>query len=920
MIKPRRILWFAVFAAAVLLLPCRAAAQSGTVTDDAFLSSNSTTQALNLNGQGIALVVAGSSATVGPLHVGLTKTYIKFQLQSSLPSTVAAANVAKATLKLFISPSCNPSGAIDIYPVTSAWAESTLNASSPPAVASAAFATGIAVGKANSFLVVDVTSLVQEWLNGSANGGLDNDGIELVADTSTTNVIFDSKESFITSHEPRLEIVLVHSGPAGAAATIQVGTTTTLGAGGQAAVTNSGTPNAAILNFSIPQGQTGATGQTGAAGAAATVQVGTTITVPPGTPASVLNGGTSSAAMLDFLIPQGPSGLTGSQGPQGPIGINNRGSWIGGNAYNPSDAVSYNNSFWMATAADNGSQPPAANPNWQLLAAGINNRGVWSSANSYSVNDAVTDGGSYWLAIAATTATSATSSTSCEPSAPPSPCSADWQLLAAAGAQGAQGLAGAQGLQGIQGPMGFIGPQGPPGPVPTGAALTTTSNTFTGSQTINGNLILSGTGAAIQFPDGTTQATAVTASTFQSRVSGTCPNGTSIVAISSDGSVVCSQPVFAPTGITSTQVLELGGATFGPTAIAIGSDGLPIVAFRRVDVGAGISYIMFLHCGNFTCTNGNTTAILNQLTFPDETGASLSLTVGSDGLPVISFERFASSFEGVLLLHCRDLLCNSADLPKGFLGRGPTSITIGSNGNPIFSFADVSNNFDLILCNSPTCSTYTLVSKPVTGPNFTLVVPDSLALLRPQNYPMASASGAFFYCVDTSCSVSNVPSVSSLAEIGASSLISGSDGLPIMTFAEGSSGLVVLHCAITSCEDLALLRNKRTVLDTSYVKSSSIFIGPQNLPIIAYAAVPPPGSVGPGPNSVNFINCGDISCASGNEISPILTLNLANEVMSSVSLALGVDGLPIMSFSAGSSVYVTHCFDANCSPPNIVRR
>jgi len=212
-----RLLFYSLLAVVLMIslvvFPGRASAQSGTVTDDAFLSSNATTQLLNLNGQGGSLIVAGSSATVGPLHVGATKAYIQFQLQSSLPPTTAAANVAKATLKLFLS-GANPSGAIDVYPVTSAWTESTL-ATSPPTVSSTAFATGIAVGKTDQFLVVDVTQLVQQWLEGSANGGLDNDGIALVADTSTSYVVFDSKESIVTSHEPRLEIVLVDSGPQG---------------------------------------------------------------------------------------------------------------------------------------------------------------------------------------------------------------------------------------------------------------------------------------------------------------------------------------------------------------------------------------------------------------------------------------------------------------------------------------------------------------------------------------------------------------------------------------------------------------------------------------------------------------------------------------------------------------------------------
>jgi hypothetical protein len=58
------------------------------------------------------------------------------------------------------------------------------------------------------------------------------------------------------------------SGPSGAAATVSVGTVTTGAAGSMATVTNSGTPGAAVLNFSIPQGATGANGTGGGSGAA----------------------------------------------------------------------------------------------------------------------------------------------------------------------------------------------------------------------------------------------------------------------------------------------------------------------------------------------------------------------------------------------------------------------------------------------------------------------------------------------------------------------------------------------------------------------------------------------------------------------------------------------------------------------------
>jgi hypothetical protein len=80
------------------------------------------------------------------------------------------------------------------------------------------------------------------------------------------------------------------------------------------------------------------------------------------------------------------------------------------------------------------------------------------------------------------------------------------------GPAGPQGAAGAAGATGPQGPIGPQGLQGPQGAMPTGAALTTTTNSFAGNQTINGNLILSGTGAGIQFADGTLQTTAASSS------------------------------------------------------------------------------------------------------------------------------------------------------------------------------------------------------------------------------------------------------------------------------------------------------------------------------------------------------------------------------------------------------------------------
>ena len=67
-----------------------------------------------------------------------------------------------------------------------------------------------------------------------------------------------------------------------------------------------------------PAGPQGPIGNTGPQGAAATITIGNVITGNAGANASVTNSGNSSAAVLNFTIPRGDTGATGSTGPAGP--------------------------------------------------------------------------------------------------------------------------------------------------------------------------------------------------------------------------------------------------------------------------------------------------------------------------------------------------------------------------------------------------------------------------------------------------------------------------------------------------------------------------------------------------------------------------------------------------------------------------
>ena len=105
------------------------------------------------------------------------------------------------------------------------------------------------------------------------------------------------------------------TGPTGEAATITVGTTTTGDAGTEASVANSGTLEAAILDFVIPQGATGPTGETGPSGLdgeTPVLTIGTVTTGAPGSDATATITGTSPNFVLNLTIPQGLTGPTGA--------------------------------------------------------------------------------------------------------------------------------------------------------------------------------------------------------------------------------------------------------------------------------------------------------------------------------------------------------------------------------------------------------------------------------------------------------------------------------------------------------------------------------------------------------------------------------------------------------------------------------
>jgi hypothetical protein len=150
----------------------------------------------------------GTAATLGVVSsaTSIQTTYIQFNL-SSIPVGYTSTNVVKATLKLYIS-SVATAGSFNLDFVNGSWSEKTITAGLSPALGSSiASSISLTTANANNYVLIDVTTAVGDWLNGSQA----NDGIALVANSPLSATI-DSKENSAQSHPAELDIVFAAGG------------------------------------------------------------------------------------------------------------------------------------------------------------------------------------------------------------------------------------------------------------------------------------------------------------------------------------------------------------------------------------------------------------------------------------------------------------------------------------------------------------------------------------------------------------------------------------------------------------------------------------------------------------------------------------------------------------------------------------
>jgi hypothetical protein len=394
----------------------------------------------------------------------------------------------------------------------------------------------------------------------------------------------------------------------------------------------------------------------------------------------------------------------------------------------------------------------------------------------------------------------------------------------------------------------------------------------------------------------------IPSSSFQLRVNGTCPGGQAVRQINSNGSVDCelveNRPVFS---ITTVE----GGPEFRGfnNSITIGTDGLGLISYRDASAGS----LMVAHCGNIACTSFTTATIDDPV--GADVGYSSSITIGSDGLGVISYLDVTN--QTIKIAHCNDIACNTASKVT-LTSAGPfvvsqkTSIAINSrSGFPLISFFDA-NTADLYLirCTNLICTTsiaYQIDATNDVGRHASMVVVGNYAVIAHYDITNFNLRVSYFYLTDYATTGTTV--IDSTDSVGQFPAIAvGEDGLPIIAYFDLSENtLRAAHCNNVLC-----LTSTIYDLPGTYGEAVAIAIPSDGMPIITFSE----NTSG----SLRVVKCADINCSSVNDIK---TLDTAiSDLNSCTSISIGMDGNPLIAYykQGGYDLRVIHCSSTTCQP------
>lgn len=278
-------------------------------------------------------------------------------------------------------------------------------------------------------------------------------------------------------------------------------------------------------------------------------------------------------------------------------------------------------------------------------------------------------------------------------------------------------------------------------------------------------------------------------------------------------------------------------------SVAIGSDGLPIISYYDATNGN----LKVAHCHSVNCFGGADITTIDSSS--DDVGRYTSLAIGTDGLAFISY--YDATTGNLLGAHCSNVSCSSATLTtidgsSDDVGRN-SSVTIGADGLPVVSYYDATTG-SLMAAHCTFNSACTSANRFFPPASRSMVDSGGVGLassivLGSDGFPLISYSTGngnggnlkVAHCSNASCSSATISTLDgSTSDLVAQStaINVGSDGFGVISYYDFTKGtLKVAHCSSITCSSATVI-----TLDSggNLGQDSSLTIAPDGFPLISY--------------------------------------------------------------------------------------
>lgn len=246
---------------------------------------------------------------------------------------------------------------------------------------------------------------------------------------------------------------------------------------------------------------------------------------------------------------------------------------------------------------------------------------------------------------------------------------------------------------------------------------------------------------------------------------------------------------------TATTVLSQA-YSYGPAAIAIGSDGLAVICAYQTDNAD----LIIVHCSDLACSNSTSNAVDTT----GDVGQFASITVGGDGLALVAYMDATNSM--LKIFHCNDILCSGGTATTLADTSGHISIMTGINGYAIVQFSSSSGtSLGNFYCVNADCSSFGVTFVATGGVGIgqisSVLGYDGFALVV--FYDTTNTCLKAFHCTNIACTTTDGVNTitTSASNMGLShSVTTGIDNLPLITYYDSAQqGIAVFHCANLAC-------------------------------------------------------------------------------------------------------------------------